>query len=278
MKTQTIKNAILLIGVIVVVTVSGLIWPFQDTRPEAVLKRQGARFSYALNDKDVVGVWMEGSEFGDDDVALVVGFPKVRDLWLAGAKVTRRGVEKLRSATTLRSLDLSHTQLTGDALELVGQLSGLSELKLVGCHWVRDEHLALLSPLAHLVRLDLSDTSITPAGLKSLQSLASLTSLHLDGCTAINDDAVEPLGQFAKLGELWLTECELSSQGFSRLRQALPKARIVLPPTSMTDLRDLAGRGSFEVEGSGEIRSFGVRRPERDVRADQGAALRRSAA
>ena len=137
MKTPTIKNALLLIGVAVAVTISGLIWPFQDTRPEAVLKRQGARFNYGENGTTVIGVWMEGVEFGDDDVALVVGFPKVRDLSLAGAKVTRRGVEQLRSVTTLPSLDLSHTQLTGDALEVVAQLSGLTDLRLAGCHGVR---------------------------------------------------------------------------------------------------------------------------------------------
>ena len=259
MKTPTIKNALLLIGVAVAVTISGLIWPFQDTRPEAVLKRQGARFNYGENGTTVIGVWMEGVEFGDDDVALVVGFPKVRDLSLAGAKVTRRGVEQLRSVTTLPSLDLSHTQLTGDALEVVAQLSGLTDLKLAGCHWVRDEHLELLSPLTHLDRLDLEDTSITPAGLKHLQSLGALTVLRLNRCFAINDAAVEPLCRLSKLQILDLTSCEISSRGAVQLRRELPDTLIVLPVSSLRDLRHLSSKLTFGGTDRGMTTSLGFK-------------------
>ncbi|MEK6258909.1 MAG: hypothetical protein AABP62_09870 [Planctomycetota bacterium] len=251
-----IKKLLMVILAIALAGVSGLIWPFQDGTPDAVLKRSGARFSYALDEKTIHQAWLEGPAFGDDEVVSVAKIPSLQWLSLAGTRITRRGVESLRARKGLLSLDLSRTQMTGEAFDVLQSLSSLAVLRLEGCHWVRDEHLAELASLKNLHLLDLSGTAVTPAGLKHLSQFAALRHLNLDHCPALNDEAVEILAGLSELRYLSLCGCEFTSGGFTRLRRHLPDTRLQLPPDSMSDLRELASRGKFDAKRDGTIASF----------------------
>ena len=87
----------------------------------------------------------------------------------------------------LRSLDLSHTEVTDVGLRYIAQyLSQLSDLKLTKCWKVTDAGLAQLSSLENLTKLDLSSCKmVSNQGLIHINKCKNI--IHLD-CTNTSVD------------------------------------------------------------------------------------------
>lgn len=98
---------------------------------------------------------------------------------------------------------------------------------------ITDRSLATVGRMKRLTRLDLRQTAVTDRGLKSLTGLKELRSLNLYG-TSITDKGLAHLSDMKSLERITVWETKVTEAGVERLRQALPKAKVVrvlvLPP------------------------------------------------
>jgi hypothetical protein len=92
-----------------------------------------------------IGVSLDGTEAGDEDLIHLKGIPDLRRLDLEWTSVTDAGVKSLTEHKSLERLDLQETQVTDNGLQYVGQLKGLRILLLgsiAGNSAIRDAGLA----------------------------------------------------------------------------------------------------------------------------------------
>lgn len=96
-------------------------------------------------------------------------------------------LDKKSRLKLLRSLDLSHTEITDVGLRYIAQYLGqLSDLKLTKCWKVTDAGLAQLSSLENLNKLDLSSCKmVSNQGLMHIIKCKNI--IHLD-CTNTSVD------------------------------------------------------------------------------------------
>ncbi|MEK6258910.1 MAG: hypothetical protein AABP62_09875 [Planctomycetota bacterium] len=241
-----------------VLGVGFIVWPPSGPSLEIDIQQRGGKIQLGIRDETLlVGVMLDGPQFGDADAAKLAQVSSLRNVSFDGSSITREGVRRLLPLSGLKSLHLSHTQLVPESLDDVARFTSLQQLRLVGCPWLTDEHLASLIALQSLERLELSSPAITPAGLAQLSQLPALQELTLGVCAAIDDEAVEHLASLAQLKQLTLSGTELTSRGYAELCQRLPSVKVNVPSESLKDLRDVAQRGKFVVDSSGKISSFG---------------------
>ncbi len=148
-------------------------------------------------------------------------------------------LDRVTGLSDLRELDLSFAPATDAGLENLRLLKGLRKLDLSGSH-VTSAGLKNLEWLTHLENLLLCDTEVTDAGLKHLEGLTQLRELNLAG-TVIGDAGLEHLTGLTSLrtvrlytgpeatdqGARRLCGTDLTYQGVRRLREALPKCKIL---------------------------------------------------
>ena len=89
----------------------------------------------------------------------------------------------------LKSLDLSHTEITDVGLRYIAQyLSQLTKLKLSKCWKISDAGLAQLSSLSTLTQLDISYCKmVTNQGLPHLSKCSTLVHLDCTNTSVTND-------------------------------------------------------------------------------------------
>ena len=194
-----------------------VVWPPSGPSLEIDIRQRGGRVQLVRDETLLVGVMLEGPQFGDADATKLAQVSSLRNVSFDGSSITHEGVRRLIPLSGLRSLDLSHTQLVPESLDDVARFTSLQELRLVGCPWLTDEHLVSLIALQSLERLELSSPAITPAGLAQLSQLPTLQELTLGVCVAIDDKAVEHLASLAQLKQLTLSGTELTSRGYAEL-------------------------------------------------------------
>jgi len=138
------------------------------------------------------------------------------------SQLTSLGIAKLRSLSSLHSLDLTGCiQITDEALTALQPLSSLASLKLLGCFRIGDEGLAALCSLRGLRDLDVCCChQLSHRGLAALGQLPALSSLTLRGCDGINDAAACVLGKrMMSLSSLDLGYCQrLTNAGLAALQ------------------------------------------------------------
>lgn len=246
------------IVVIALVGVSVIVWPVEGVEPDHQLAAAGAKLCFANDETLLVGVALEGEQIGDDLLRVAARVPSLQRLSLVGTRVTARGIQSLWSATRLTSLNLGRTRLTEDALDVVAGFTKLRELRLDGCEWLRDEHLAKLAPLGNLESLSLAETSITSGGFEHLRRLPRLKFLVLDGCPQVTDASIDALIQLCEPRQisLSLSGTEMTAASLVRLRKRLPDSTIYLRPETMVGLRAIGNRGQFITNHAGEIWGF----------------------
>src|SRR5207245_60844 len=88
------------------------------------------------------------------------------------------------SLAELRSLDLSQTQITSQALEMLASLPKLERLSLWRVKRIDDSAASHLAAMRHLAVLDLAETPVTDKTLAALQSNKTLRKLYLRGSEA----------------------------------------------------------------------------------------------
>jgi hypothetical protein len=176
----------------------------------AAIQRLGGTFDrdLQLDGEPVVKVDLSGRAAGDANLESLKGLPRLNALILRGTAVTDAGMAVLKDTGKLRSLDLDDCRVTDAGIAHLSTLTSLRGLHLAGTG-ITDQGVANLSPLTKLWVLSLRDTGITDAGLVHLQGLTSLRILDLE-------------------------KTRVTQAGISRLRQDLPKARIVAGSRSGT--------------------------------------------
>ena len=177
-------------------------------------------------------------------------------LFARGVAFANGGLPNLKGLASLRSLDLSETDTTGDGLSKLQDLRMLESLKLCRTP-INDRGLAYISMLTRLRSLDLSFTPIGDRGLCELSGLQNLEELKLDH-SAITDDGLPYLRQMTHLRSLSVANTDLDDMGLVHLqalksltfldlgsthvtffgvrglRQAIPKVKVV---THVLDLQ-----------------------------------------
>lgn len=246
------------ITVLALVGLSAIVWPVQGVEPDQQLAAAGAKLCFAKNETLLVGVALEGEQIGDELVHVAARIPSLQRLSLVGTSVTARGIQMLWPDTRLISLNLGRTRLSGDVLDIVADFTTLKELKLDGCEWLRDEHLARLAPLENLEVLSVAETSITSGGFEHLQKLPRLKFIVLDGCPQVTDGSIDALIRLCQPRQisLSLSGTEMTATSLVRLRAGLPESTIYLRPETMVGLRAIGNRGQFLTNQDGRIWGF----------------------
>jgi beta-lactamase regulating signal transducer with metallopeptidase domain/Leucine-rich repeat (LRR) protein len=184
---------------------------------------------------------------------------------LSGTKVTDADLAMLTEITTLTSLTLMGTEISGDGLD---RLSGLTNLRFLYLHKTEatDELMDHVTRLPNLISLTLRDSSITFAGLDRIASKSSMRNLSFWD-VRITGDAVAPPKTAPKLRDVQLTktmvtdafldylagirglttlrlaETLVSDAGVSRVKELTNLTYLILNDTKITDggLEDLKG-------------------------------------
>ena len=252
------RHFMLAFATLALVGISTLFWPMDERIPARRLTEAGARLCYAHDETVLIGVILEGEKIRDDQVLDVARVTSLQRLSLADSRVTRSGIQALRSLDQLTNLNLSRTRYTIDAIDAICALSNLKELKLDGCDWIEDQHLAKLASLRQLEVIGLAETSISMAGLKQLRALPKLKFLNLDGCSQITDEWIKPLIRLCDQRgiHLSLSWTEITPDGLAELRQALPAGSVEMRPESMIGLRGVGERGFFTINERGDVWAF----------------------
>jgi serine/threonine protein kinase len=139
------------------------------------------------------------------------------------------GFESLKNLKRLSSLDLGATPVTDAGLECLGSLGQLTHLDIGWTKEVTDAGLPRLARLTNLESLGLGGTKVTDDGLKHLSGLTKLTHLALDQ-TKVTDAGLEHLWGLANLRSPLLRSTSVTAVGVARLREKLPKCRVLVSP------------------------------------------------
>ena len=156
----------------------------------------------------VRGVSLSGQEVNDavlaDPQDDLESFTGMRYLYLSDARISNKGLARLKNLSTIRRFWLDGTAIT-------------------------DKGLIHLKSCSMLERLDLTGISIVGDGLIHLQGVAHLSSLNLAD-TSVDDRAVDALAKMKYLYVLDLSGTRVTQAGVDRLKDLLPKdARITSP-------------------------------------------------
>ncbi len=151
----------------------------------------------------------------DLDLVRVGNLTSLRSLQLSRSQVTDAGLEYLQGLTSLKRLTLRVTDVTDAGLAHLQGLTGLEELRLgsTGCS---DAGLAHLSALPRLRILGLGNTQVTTAGLARLKASNRLEELVLGG-TGVTDDDLAHLKVMTSLRSLRLGGADLTDDGLAHL-------------------------------------------------------------
>jgi Leucine-rich repeat (LRR) protein len=167
---------------------------------------------------DVVGVWGNLRDFGDDKATYLKRLTGLETLSLTNTQITDAAFRHLEGLTNLEDLDLSGTQVTDAALEHLEGLANLNGLGLYGTA-ITDAGLEHLEGLTNLEDLYLGCTQVTDAGLEHLEGLTELKWLYLGG-TSITDAGLENLERLTKLKWLDLSDTQVAPEGVKMLQEA----------------------------------------------------------
>ena len=164
----------------------------------------------------------------NEDLALFVPIPKLRQLSLGRTAVTDEGLKSLTDhVDRLEWLDLSHTALTDHGWQVFANAVRLRQLFLERTA-ITDDTVRQLIVCKDLEELDLSHTKITDAGLAQLAQLKKLKQLYLTGCT-ISDAGLPALKSLKQLETLDLSDTQVTPAAISTLRKSIPKWEVDNP-------------------------------------------------
>jgi hypothetical protein len=139
----------------------------------------------------------------------------------------------LQELTTLRTINVSGTRVTGAFLKLLTHHTELTSLRLNDSD-LREENLAALSQFPNLRSLSLGKATLTPVGMHSLTSLRKLRDLDLEG-TTVDDEALQALPNLPDLETLNLAGTQVTDQGLEHLGRFRRLRGLVLDDLPITD-------------------------------------------
>lgn len=173
-------------------------------------------------------LYLAGTLVGDEDLAQVSLFPKLKKLRISKlSQVTGQGLSHVKQLTSLEDLDLSeNSSLFDPDMVHLSEMKNLKRLNL----WrvaITDAGVEPLAGLTKMEWLNLDNTQLSDVGLKYLKNMDQLTFLHL-GSTAITNDGLSELAGLKSLRDLKVTRTAVTEEGVEKLKQELPKTEIQL--------------------------------------------------
>ena len=177
------------------------------------------------------------NQIGEEGLTFIARLPNLRKLNLSAygtglyASINLHGFHMLGRIKTLRSLDLSGSDIDQDGL-------------------------ASLSTLNGLVKLGLENTGVTDSASEALAALVRLRSLNLRG-TDLSDDGLVRLKDLAALRELQLADTLVtgtslvSLRRFKKLRILSLGGRIAFLPSSLVEFENLKELAELSLYGEG---------------------------
>lgn len=177
--------------------------------------------------RHIVVIFVGGANVTDKDLERFTGLSGLVSLDLPRSKVTDAGVASLARMRQLQMLNLNETQVTDAGLVHLNGLRRLRALGLINTK-ITSEGLLYLRGQTGLQTLRLDNTQVTDAGLTHLKGLDHLLELTLAN-TQITDAGLAHLQGLTNLRGLDLKNTEVTDAGIAKLRKALPKCQITPP-------------------------------------------------
>lgn len=133
-----------------------------------------------------------------------------------GPGLTDRQIFDLLTVRSLKSLSISHVDLSPQHLQAVAASDSIKHLRLENCA-IDDKDLAILMRMTRLETLVLSQNQLTGAGWKdSLQELAALRVLDVRHCP-VSDESLLAISQSKSLQQLNLSITCVGNEGVGTL-------------------------------------------------------------
>ena len=179
-----------------------------DREQRVQVELESMRVQVTEEDGHIVGISTETAPgFGDGEIELLLGLPKLETVNLHNSDVSDEGLKKLTQNKSIKRLNLRRTaKITADglaslvdlpnlqvlellynsqsvdnaALDHVAKLTGLRLLDLRGCFQVGDEGLLKLKTLTRMEDLKLRCTELTDEGLAVIGSMPNLKYLTVE--------------------------------------------------------------------------------------------------
>lgn len=183
--------------------------------------------------EDVKELKLAGDKITDAGVARLSKFPKLANLDLSTTRVTNDGIAVIKDMPELRSLGLGHTAIDDRSMGLIGQQIALKELVLSKTS-VSDFGLAQLADLENLEVLDISDTRMTGSGFEKFRKNKHLRVLRCQH-SAIQNEAYKYLAN-CPIEELNADVTGLNDTGFIFIAKMSKMQRLSAEFCGVTDL------------------------------------------
>lgn len=191
-------------------------------------------------DTDIHEMWLSHTPISDAAVKHLVALPNLTWLDLGGTRVTDSGMEALAGHAKLESLAVSGTEVTDAGIMSLISSNSLKYLYLSD-EQVTDELLASLTA-AHKMHLLMNraqgalmpeirvgsgvNQKVVNAYRDQAANDPAIRRLSL-ARTRISDAAVASLADLTDLEELDLTDTKVTDEGKKRIREKLPKCRVL---------------------------------------------------
>ncbi|WP_145369896.1 leucine-rich repeat domain-containing protein [Maioricimonas rarisocia] len=134
-------------------------------------------------------LWVTGARLSADDLKALLAAPRLRELRLVYSDVTDADVAHIADAQPeLEVLDLWYTGITQESLPELSRLVHLRELSVAGTAVTSLEDLDVLPELEILWA---SETGIDVSSVRHVLGFPRLKTLHLTGCPSLPDDVGE---------------------------------------------------------------------------------------
>ncbi len=181
-----------------------------------------------LQSQTIEAIILDDTGITDDGIATLAELPKLERLHIGNTAVTDRGVEALQGHKYLGAL-WAHRSRIGDAG--IGHLATCP--RLVAVHALRtkctDEGIEAIAAAKKLMVLEAGGT-FSRRSIKALEACPRLNTLRLEGTIDLGDEDIEAFAPFHGIRFMELTGSHITDFGESRLKEMLPKARIVVQP------------------------------------------------
>ncbi len=165
--------------------------------------------------KEFTEIELESSSISDEALKRMHELPSLISLDIAGAQnITDRGASYL-TGLHLRQLSLAGTKITDAAIADLSKIKTLTDLRLDNTN-VSSQGVKVLAALPELDLLSLSNTKVRGKEFLVLTNLKHLRCLKL-AKTKVTDEDMQYISQIKSLHQLWLTDSQISDKGLRYL-------------------------------------------------------------
>lgn len=154
-------------------------------------------------------------ELTEPHVQAINAMPQLMGISFYLTKNTNSALKQITKAKDIETVNLSHTDASGDGLARLTSFKRLWSLTYLGKR-VGDDDMDVIAKMQGLTRLNLAGTSVTDDGIGKLRPLKNLRQLHLEE-TGIGDQSMKLLSSFAKLELLTIQRTKVTDKGMNAL-------------------------------------------------------------